>query len=518
MPLGLKTEPLNGETMMRAFGFLGVCLVLMFGNIGPASAETFDLVIANGRVIDPESGLDGLRHVGVQSGQIVAVSEEPLSGKQVIDAQGKIVSPGFIDIHSHSPSRLGGEIQVLDGVTTQLDLEAGAFPVTAYGEHFAGGTPLNFGASVAHFAVRTKVIEGRDAPYLFSGMSLMQGGAAFVQKATPEQIEEMRDLLNEGLDQGGLGIGILLDYMSVAVTEAELRMIFEVAGTRDVPIAVHVRRGYAGDPAGLIEVIALAEETGAPMLINHITHSAMHAVPEWLALIDGARARGARISTETLSYAAGGTSISAAVFSRDWQKVFDIDYSDVQWTATGEWLTRETWEKYRAEQPTGMVNHHYVKEDWIEAALAWPGMMVATDVTPALDRDVLANPNGAGTFSRFLGHYVRERKLMPLAEGIARITLYPAQWLEGVAPQFAHKGRVQVGADADLVLFSADDIKETATYGDPYVPPIGISKVIVAGRIVVDGGQVVEGRYPGQRLLGQASRREQSSQSPTDQN
>lgn len=489
---------------MRAFGFLGMCLVLLIGMGSLTSAQTFDLVIANGRVIDPETSLDAVRHVGVRQGAIIAISEVALSGTQVLDASGQIVAPGFIDIHSHSPSRLGSAIQVLDGVTTQLDLEAGAFPVSAYGEHFAGGTPINFGASVAHFAVRTKVIEGRDVPYLFSGMTLMQGGAAFVQEATPAQIEEMRGLLLEGLDQGGLGIGILLDYMSVAVNQAELRMIFEVASSRDVPIAVHVRRGYAGDPAGLIEVIALAEETGAPVLINHITHSAMHAVPEWLALIDAANARGARITTETLSYAAGGTSISAAVFSRDWQKIFNIEYSDVQWTATGEWLTEESWQKYRVEQPTGMVNHHYVKEDWIESALAWPGMMVATDVTPALDRDVLANPNGAGTFSRFLGHYVRERKLMSLSEGLARITLYPAQWLERVAPQFARKGRVQVGADADLVIFSAHDIQEAATYGDPYLPPFGVSKVIVGGRIVVDGARVIEGRYPGQRLLGQA--------------
>ncbi|MEQ9248893.1 MAG: amidohydrolase family protein, partial [Nitratireductor sp.] len=147
-----------------------------------------------------------------------------------------------------------------------------------------------------------------------------------------------------------------------------------------------------------------------------------------------------------------------------------------------------------------------VKEDWIESALAWPGMMVATDVTPALDRDVLANPNGAGTFSRFLGHYVRERKLMSLSEGLARITLYPAQWLERVAPQFSRKGRVQVGADADLVIFSAHDIQEAATYGDPYLPPFGVSKVIVGGRIVVDGARVIEGRYPGRRLLGQAGK------------
>jgi N-acyl-D-aspartate/D-glutamate deacylase len=489
--------------MKQILVFLGLFFFALGGANVVAGAEPYDLVISNGRVIDPETGLDGIRHVGIQDGSIVVISEAEIEGASELDATGQVVAPGFVDIHTHSPSRLGGAIQVLDGVTTQLDLEAGAFPVSAYGDHYAGGTPINFGASVAHFAVRAKVIEGRDTPYLFTGTSMMRAGLAFVQEATSAQIEEMRILLGQGLDDGGLGIGVLLDYMSVAVSEAELRMIFEVAGSRKVPVFVHVRRGFAGDPAGLIEVIALAEETGAPLLISHITHSAMHAVPEWLALIDAANARGALITTETLSYAAGGTSISAAVFGREWQKIFNIDYSDVQWTATGEWLTQESWEKYRAEQPTGMVNHHYVKEGWIEAALAWPGMMVSTDVTPALDRDILANPNGAGTFSRFLGHYVRERELMTLSDGLARITLFPAQWMEGVAPQFARKGRVQVGADADLVVFSADDIEARATYGDPFVPPVGLSHVVVGGRIVVDEGVIVEGRYPGQRILGE---------------
>jgi hypothetical protein len=489
--------------MKQKLALLGLFLIVFAGVNGPAVAVPYDLVISNGRVVDPETGLDGIRNIGIQDGSIVMISEAELDGPHKLDATGQVVAAGFIDIHSHSPSRLGAAIQVLDGVTTQLDLEAGAFPVSAYGDHYSGGTPINFGASVAHFAVRAKVIEGRDTPYLFRGTSMMRAGLAFVQKATPAQIEEMRVLLEQGLDEGGLGIGVLLDYMSIAVSDAELRMIFDVAGSRKVPVFVHVRRGYAGDPAGLLEVVKLAEETGAPLLINHITHSAMHAVPEWLALIDAANSRGAQITTETLSYAAGGTSISAAVFSRDWQKIFNIEYADVQWTATGEWLTQESWEKYRAEQPTGMVNHHYVKEDWIEAALAWPGMMVSTDVTPALDRDILANPNGAGSFSRFLGHYVRERELMSLSEGLARITLYPARWLEGVAPLFGRKGRVQVGADADLVVFSAANIQATATYGDPFVPPAGLSHVIVGGKVVVDGGAVVEGRYPGQRILGE---------------
>lgn len=221
------------------------------------------------------------------------------------------------------------------------------------------------------------------------------------------------------LNNGGLGIGLLLDYMTAAITPEELRMVFETAAEFDRPVTVHVRRGLPGDPSGLEQVIAEAEATGAPTLICHITHSAMSGVAAWLEKIDAANARGANISTETLSWLAGGTSIAADVFQRrDWRAIFDIDYGDVQWIATGEWLTESSFKHYQATQPEGMVNHHYAKEAWLETALKWPGMMVSTDALPAMDLDQLTNPNIAGTFSQFLGRYVRERQVLELSNAL----------------------------------------------------------------------------------------------------
>lgn len=469
-----------------------------------AFAIEYDLVIANGRAIDPETKLDAIRHVGVNGGTIVMLSTTPLTGKRVIDASGLIVAPGFIDIHSHTPTLLGQHMNVLDGITTALDLEAGSFPISFYGEHFRGGAQLNYGSSVGHFAIRIKVIEGVDQPYLFVGQQAAKpGGDAWLKQATQEQIETMRALVHQGLDNGGLGIGVVLDYMTLAVSDAELSMLFEVAGSRQVPLFVHVRRGLAGDPAGLNEVIELAKKTGAPLLICHITHSAMGEIGHWLKLIDQANATGANITTETLSYAAGGTAIAADVFRRrNWQEIFDISYEDVQWVATGEWLTKDTWDKYAREQPSGMVNHHYVKEDWMMEALRWPKMMISTDALPALDRDVMTNPNVAGTFSRVLGHYIRENQLLSLSEGLAKLSLYQAQWMEQASPAFAKKGRLQVGADADIVIFDPDTIAANATYGDPYQKPTGLAHVVVAGRQVVENSLRVEGRYPGVKILG----------------
>jgi N-acyl-D-aspartate/D-glutamate deacylase len=464
----------------------------------PAS---YDLVLKSGRVIDPESGLDAVRHIGIRGGQIAAISTEPLHGAEVIDAVGMVIAPGFLDIHSHSPTLFGARFQALDGVTTQLDLEAGAFPVTAYGDYFELGALLNFGASVSHLAIRTKVLTGKDTPYLFSKAGVPTVPQAFTQRASAIEISAMQALLQEGLDSGGLGIGLLLDYISDAVSPAELRMVFEVAGQRGVPVTVHVRRGLPGDPAGLDEVIALAEATGAHLLICHISHSAMHRVDDWLARIDAANARGARISAETLTYSAGGTAISAAVFDRDWQSTFAITYADVQWTATGEWLTEETFKRYRKEQPGGMINHHYVKEEWLRKALRWPGIMVVSDATPAFSASVLSNPNVSGTFTRLLGHYARNEGILNLNEALARTSLHQARWLEKFAPKFRLKGRIQIGMDADLVVFDPRKIAAQATYGKPYEAPIGMAYVIVAGQPIVRKGELAPSVLAGKRLL-----------------
>jgi N-acyl-D-aspartate/D-glutamate deacylase len=483
---------------------IAIGLLILALGLSQTANEQYDLVIANGRVIDPETNLDALMYVGINDGAISHLSEQPLSSPQIIDASGLVVAPGFIDVHSHTPTLLGQQVNLLDGVTTQLDLEAGSYPISFYGEYFRSGAQINYGSSVGHWAVRTKVVEGKDMPYIFAGNQVLtMAGPTWMQPATAEQIEQMRVLINLGLDQGGLGIGVLLDYMTKAVSDAELLMLFEVAASRDVPIYVHVRRGYTGDPAGLIEVIELAKRTGAPLFVCHITHNAMSRIGEWLGLIDEANKAGANITTETLSYGAGGTSISADVFRRrDWKAMFDISYEDVQWVATGEWLTKETWEKYAAEQPTGMVNHHYVKEDWVETAMQWPGMMVSTDALPAISREMPTNPNIAGTFSRVLGHYTRERQLFSLSEALAKLSLYQAQWMEQASPVFKKKGRIQLGADADIVIFDPQTVAANAVYGDPYLKPTGIVHVLVAGQQVVEDSEHLGGPSPGKKILG----------------
>ncbi len=309
----------------------------------------YDLVLNGGRVIDPESGLDAIRNVGIAGGSIAAISTEPMQGSMMIDASGLIVSPGFINVHSHSWTPLGQEFELRDGVTTALELEAGAYPVKRFGTYapiaIAGNARINFGASVGHAWIRSTILEGDEA---LSGADEMvsraitQGGGgdmerpAFRQPLSPPQHEELRRHLESGLDEGGVGIGMLLDYMSEVVDDAEMQLVFDVAAERQAPIIVHIRRGIAGDPSGLLEIIRFAKASGAPVHICHVQANAMGNIVEFLRLIREARDDGVSITTESFPYNAASTSNTAAVFNRDWQTIFDITYEDVEWAATGE--------------------------------------------------------------------------------------------------------------------------------------------------------------------------------------
>ena len=461
----------------------------------------YDIVLQNGRIIDPASQIDTILNIGIQADTIAIISEEVLNGKQIIDATNLVVAPGFIDLHSHTPTPLGQWFQLQDGVTTALDLEAGAFPQSGYGEFLQDGAWINYGASVGYFAIRIKVMEGKDEPYIFSPKGAIHPQVAFTQKATPEQINKMSALLHKGLEEGGIGIGLLLDYMDQAISPAELEMIFEVSAQYKAPIWVHIRRGVQGDPAGLEEMISLSRDYRASVHICHLQANAMGQIASWLERIDEAnRYGGADISVEMYPYTAGSTSISADVFDRDWQNIFGITYEDVQWSDTGEYLTKETWEKYRKEQPTGAIIHHYGKEEWNQISLKHPQVMIASDAMPVISRNRKVTPRGNGTFSKILGKYVREEQLMTLPEAIAKMTYLPARRLEKIAPIFSKKGRLSVGAHADIVIFDPVKIQDHGTYENPYQPSTGLHYVLIGGRFVMEQEKVLNDTFLGRHL------------------
>lgn len=467
--------------------------------------------------MDPETGLDAILNVAIESGVIRALSARELKGDKLIDATGLVVAPGFIDLHTHSPTQLGQYYQLFDGVTTALELEAGMYPASDYGAEVRDAALINYGASAGYLGIRLLVKNslrmtspsenpapvGLDGWWTFLKFIFQDFQAVlaptFTEQASPAEIMRMRQMLESDLDGGALGIGLALDYISEAVNAAELQMIFDVAGERQAPVFVHVRRGVSGDPAGLLEVLSLAEQTAAPLHICHITHNAMGNIEFFLQQVREARDRGVDVSVGVLPYNAGSTSISAAVFNRDWQSIFDISYEDVEWAATGERFDKAKWEKYREEYPSGAVIHHYLREEWTRRALTEPGSIVVSDLIPMTSIEEKVPPHN-GAFSKVLARYVREQGALDLMEALGKMTILPARRLQPYAPAFGRKGRVQEGMDADLVVFDADLIEDRASYRDPYQTAVGIEHVIVAGTPVVKGAKLVLNQAPGRYL------------------
>jgi N-acyl-D-glutamate deacylase len=480
--------------------------------------EVYDIVLTNGRVIDPETYLDGKYNVGIKGDQIAAVSDQPLQGKEIIDVSGLIVAPGFIDPHAHGQTITSARVQAYDGVTTALELEAGILPIGEFYDNTAKeGRPINFGASAGWAFARVvtlnpeKAVDGKPVPildFMFGNLGLKE----WVQDlADGDQLEQILEMTEQGLKEGGIGIGVPWGYAPGAGLK-ELQELWEMAAKYGRPTYTHVQNLSILDPNSSfknhIELMGLAAATGAQTHICHLNSTSLRDIAPIREMVKNAQAAGLPITTEAYVYGAGESGIGAAEFNPDdVRERLGLDWSDFTLVKTNkDFSSKEEFVKARTENPGDQDIVHFLREDdkaqdaaLLDMSVLYPGAAICTDaiawVNPdgsfywgddwPLRKDLSNHPRAAGNYSRFLRKWVRERGVISWMDAIQRTSLNACLILEECVPAMKKKGRLQEGMDADIVVFDPQTITDMATFRDPCQVSKGMKHVIVNGTFVI---------------------------------
>lgn len=494
----------------------------------------YDIVINGGRIIDPETGLDAVRNVGVKGDKIAAVTEDKIQGKETIDATGHVVSPGFIDMHFHNvTSPFGVKLGLRDGVTTPMELEAGVYPVDEWYAARVGKMQSNFGATVSSVGVR-ELLHNREFRDLFSGGILddmlidPKGSKATMkwstEKSTPEQIKKFGEMLDEGLSQGAMGVGHAVGYMTAGCSTEESMLCQKMAGKYGTAVYVHGRFSGQMPPTsgllGFLEMMGPQEVYGGGIVFQHMTAQALSETMPALELFDNARAKGFQVLGEIYPYNYGASIVGADYLHPDnYGPNMGREYKDIIETANLTPLTKERYEELVKTNPMTSIMFYNCTEEDLYKGLAHPATVIGSDAFPFTDREtgktaldwdtpydrVNGHPRGSSTHARFLV-LTREKKVdIPLSLAVSKMTYMVARWLEdnGV-PQMANKGRIQEGKDADITIFDPETVQDNGTMKDGGLPSTGIPYVVVNGTIVVRDSEVLKDVFPGRPIYGPA--------------
>ena len=521
-----------------AYGALIVAAAL------PVSAQQYDVLIRGGTVVDGTGAARFQADVAIQDGHIAAIAPEgidPARAARVIDATGRIVSPGFIDNHAHVQQSIAqypiAENFLRQGVTTIIaSLHSGDQPWPL--ESFASGlvTAPNVGFFAGHTWTRKQVLgmENRDP--------------------TPEELEEMKALVDETMRQGALGLstGLLYVPANFAKTE-EVIELAKVASAHGGIYVSHMRNEASGLLDSVREVIRIADEASIPAQINH--HKAAGAA-QWgwsersLALIDSANAAGLTVVHDLYPYTASSTGSSIlfpqwalaggpqafaervadpdtrARMEEDMRRIFTTDrvgsdISRIQFRVLGsdESYNGKTLADYAADR--GLPNdletgidlaielqlaggfsaiYHAMEEEDVIRIMQHPLAMIETDGDAVGYGVGYPHPRSYGAFARVLGRYVRELEVLTLEEAVRKMTSMPAQWLGRT-----DMGVLAEGMRADVAVFDPDVIADRATYADPHQYSVGVTDLLVNGvPVILDGG--ITGEKPGRWLRGPVRR------------
>ncbi|MFP4017060.1 MAG: amidohydrolase family protein [Halanaerobiales bacterium] len=443
------------------------------------SSERYDIVIKNGRVMDPETELDevGL-NIGIKDKKILSITADPLEGDRVIDATGLVVAPGFIDPLSYDPNPVGNYYKLADGITTVLVLHGGTVnPSRYYAYYEKEGQAINYG--VSYFVAEMRVGLGI-SPY---------------QHATEEQIEKMVEKGEKALNEGAMAVSFSLEYYPGTGAD-EIIPLMELAARYNVPVFFHVRYSTMYGDGGnnldaLNEVVNYARETGAAIHIDHINSTGgTFSMEESLNILREAREEGLKVTACTYPYNYWATRLSSARFDSGWQERFQISYEDLQLIGHEERMNKESFYENRAKY--GVLAAAYaIPEEDVVRSIEEDFVMIGSDGMIEPDPDggppgMNNHPRGAGNCSRLIAKYVREQQVISLMDAIRKMTLLPAQLLEEQVPALRKKGRIQEGMDADLVIFDFENIKDCANVVNPAQYSEGIPYVLVNGKVVID--------------------------------
>lgn len=448
-------------------------------------AQEADLVIVNGRVMDPASGLDAVRTVVVTGDRITDITGRPVRAKRTIDASGLVVAPGFVDILAHlRPSHEPQRYKIKDGVTTVISMHGGPVDIRGwYGAFETDGALLNYGTAVGHPNVR-------DAA----------GATNDYRPATPDQRRSMREIATRAIRDGAVGVGFGINYTPGASYE-EVVDLFDVAARQGVPAHVHSRYKGSVFPETIVqsvqEVIAAAAVTGAKAQVVHLASSAIGSMEASLEMIAGARRNGVDIMMDMHPYLANSTRLESALYDSGWEERFGgVSVDSIMLVDTGERLNDSSFAYWREKGAT--IVTFFIPEDEVLMGLEHPLMMITSDGVIVNGK---GHPRGAGTFSRVLGRIVREAGHLTLMEALRKMTIMPAERLAEGAPSMRLRGRLARGAYADITIFDPNTIVDRATYLNSARDSEGVSYVIVNGTVVLDAGEFVSGATPGRPIL-----------------
>lgn len=494
-----------------------MCMIFGLMLSAHVMAANYDLVINNGRVMDPETNFDGIRNVGIKGGKIAVITKNKIKGKETIDATGLVVAPGFIDGHQHCIEPYAYRLMLRDGRTTIMDLEIGAYgpKLDEFYKRREGNAPVNFGVSVAHEFARAAVLDRfSDWKYLYTPDAIRsrvkQGWS--VTRPTLEQGNQILAQMDEGLRQGGLGIGSTVGYMRAGVSSREIFELQRLAGKYGRYIDMHFRLTPGDDVQevmGIQEMLANAAALGAPAIAAHFNNPGYNMVHELLVRM---RSKGYNVWGEIYPYNAGSTALNAVFLEPEvWVKGLGNKYEKtIQDVTTGEFYTQKSREEMLKKEPTRAVIVYKTPEEWVAEWVKMKGVAIGSDGMPLLPDDGLTwdtpydklpntHPRFAGSFAKVL-RLARENNI-PLMQAVSMTSYNYAKPLGDMGLKAMQlRGRMQEGVVADITMFDPKTVTDNATFAKGTLPSTGIPHVIVNGIIVMKDSEPLKRFDAGQPI------------------